>query len=145
MEGGGTGANSKASLRQGMAEFLHELKDKAQEKSWRWKLVCCGPRDAAYRGFTNECQNTDTTIVVLLVDAEDPVTASPRDHLAKRDRWNMKKVEDDTVHLMVQVMETWLVADRDALAKYYGQGFQRKALPNRQNLEKEKKWILKMP
>ena len=140
MEGGGTGAANKAALRRGMNVFLNELKDKARKKSWQWRLVCCGPRDDAYRGFKNEYQNTDTTIVVLLVDAEGPVTSdSPTNHLAAKDGWDLEKVEDDSVHLMVQAMETWLVADRDALAKYYGQDIRRNALPNRQNLEEESK------
>jgi len=30
---------------------------------------------------------------------------------------------------MVQAMEAWFLADRDALATYYGQGFRRNALP----------------
>lgn len=40
---------------------------------------------------------------------------------------------------MVQTMETWLVADIDALRRYYGQGFNSSALPQRQNLEEEPK------
>jgi len=36
---------------------------------------------------------------------------------------------------MVQTVEAWLIADPDALASYYGQGFQRSALSKRQNVE----------
>jgi predicted metal-dependent HD superfamily phosphohydrolase len=36
-------------------------------------------------------------------------------------------------------MEAWIVADVDALVKYYGQGFARNVLPVRQNLEDEPK------
>jgi hypothetical protein len=36
---------------------------------------------------------------------------------------------------MVQTVEAWLIADADALAGFYGQGFQRSALPRRQNVE----------
>lgn len=43
------------------------------------------------------------------------------------------------VHLMVQTMETWIVADADALAGYYGQGFRRAVLPRRSDLEHEPK------
>jgi hypothetical protein len=70
MEGGGDGKDSKAALRQGMDAFLSTLKDAARAKSWRWKLVCCGPRNAAYDGFRNAVRNNDDTIIVLLVDAE---------------------------------------------------------------------------
>jgi hypothetical protein len=36
---------------------------------------------------------------------------------------------------MVQTVEAWLIADPDALASYYGQGFQRSALSKRQDVE----------
>jgi hypothetical protein len=39
------------------------------------------------------------------------------------------------IHLMVQTMEAWIVADPDALADYYGQRFRRNALPRTANLE----------
>jgi CRISPR/Cas system CSM-associated protein Csm2 small subunit len=40
---------------------------------------------------------------------------------------------------MAQCMESWLVADPEALAKYYDQGFNAGALPRRINLEAEPK------
>jgi len=45
----------------------------------------------------------------------------------------------DRVHLMVQCMEAWIVADPDALEGFYNQGFKRSKLPVRQNLEEEPK------
>ncbi len=36
---------------------------------------------------------------------------------------------------MVQTMEAWIVADPDALADFYGQNFQARALPQTANLE----------
>jgi hypothetical protein len=36
---------------------------------------------------------------------------------------------------MVETMETWIVADPDALAAYYGQRFRTNALPHHQDLE----------
>ncbi len=36
---------------------------------------------------------------------------------------------------MVQTVEAWLIADPDTLAAFYGQGFLRKALPRRQDVE----------
>ena len=46
---------------------------------------------------------------------------------------------DDQIHLMVQTMETWIIADTGVLSAYYGQGFRENALPGRQDLEKEDK------
>ncbi len=36
---------------------------------------------------------------------------------------------------MVQLMETWFLADRQALANYFGTGFRISSLPARENIE----------
>ena len=73
---------------------------------------------------------------VLLVDAEGPVNQAPRRHLRDRDGWNLSFTGENTVHLMVQTMETWIVADSEALKSYYGNsGFKAKGLPKATNLE----------
>jgi Domain of unknown function (DUF4276) len=74
--------------------------------------------------------------VVLLVDSEAPVTHGPWVHLKNRgDNWDSGGLSDEHCHLMVQTVEAWLIADPDALASYYGQGFQRSALSKRQSVE----------
>ena len=135
MEGGGTGKENRAALRQGMDAFLQSLKEAARNKALRWKLVCCGPRQEAFRGFRNAVSNGDNALNVLLVDAEGPVDQSSRDHLEGRDHWDLGFAEEDRVHLMVQAMEAWIVADLAALAAYYGQGFRVNRLPKAENLE----------
>ena len=134
MEGGGGGKGTRVALRRGMDGFLGKLKDVARAKGWRWRLVCCGGRDAAFRAFGNAYSNGSDALVVLLVDSEGPVDVSPRAHLT-RDGWNLSGVADNQIHLMVQVMETWIIADPGALATYYGQRFQESALPAADDLE----------
>jgi len=76
---------------------------------------------------------------VLLVDSETAVTvSSPWEHLKSRsgDNWSNPGVEDRHCHLMVQVMEAWLIADREKLCEYYGKNFREKALPSDRNVEK---------
>ena len=135
MEGGGNGKDTKDALRRGMDVLLGPLKQVARARSMRWKLVCCGPRDSAFRGFRNAARNGDATIVMLLVDAEGPVATDPSEYLEGRDGWDMTGTDANLVHLMVQTMETWIVADADALAGYYGQHFNTRALPGAANLE----------
>lgn len=140
MEGGGQGKDSKVAIRQGMDTFLTEIKEACRNKSWHWRLVCCGPRNEAYRRFRNELLNNSEGIVVLLVDSENTVSSSaPEKHLATRDGWDFQGIDKDIVHLMVQAMETWIAADPDTLKEYYGQGFRRKALPSHKNLEEVSK------
>ncbi len=142
LEGGGDAAGARAVLRRGMDAFLQPLKQAARDKALRWKLVACGPREEAYRGFLNAIDNSDgDEVTVLLVDAEGPVNRSAVEHLRNRDNWDFRLAYDsgvqldDVVHLMVQTMETWIVADPHTLSAYYGQGFRTSSLPQAQNLE----------
>ena len=68
--------------------------------------------------------------MLLLVDSEEPVEKGAREHLVTQDTWNdLASLPAEDIHLMVQVMETWLVADRDALRRYYGPGLRARELP----------------
>ena len=129
MEGGGRGPDTRAALRRGMDALLAPVKQAARDKSLRWKLICCGPRDEALRGFRNAARNGEAAIVLLLVDAEGPVATGSREHLHTRDGWDLRGVDAQSVHLMVQTMEAWIVADAAALSRYYGRGFNAGALP----------------
>lgn len=137
MEGGGRSRDAKEVLRQGMDTLLQPLKEAARAKALHWKLVACGARNEAFRKFRDEVGKGGDAIIVLLVDAEGPIPADrgPRQHLQSRDKWDMQFADEDTVHLMVQSMEAWIVADPDALSAYYGQNFNGNALPKRENLE----------
>ena len=106
-----------------MDAFLQPLKEAARAKALHWRLVCCGTRNEAFQRFRDAVNSRDDAVNVLLVDAEGPVNQSPRRHLRDRDRWNLSFTREDTVHLMVQTMEAWIVADSAALSRYYGQGF----------------------
>jgi hypothetical protein len=135
LEGGGEGANSRAALRYGMDDFLKELKSACRLRRWRWKTIACGGRKQAFDHFKNATDDRDFPFAVLLVDAEEPLNGGRKNHLILRDSWDLEEFEESRIHLMVQVMETWLAADPDGLATFYGRDFQRNALPRAQNLE----------
>lgn len=139
VEGGGNSSATKTALRNGMDKFLGKPKNAARARSWRWNLVFCGNRNNAYDKFNMARNDDDSSVVILLVDSEGPVNALPCDHLTNLDGWDLSGLNDDRIHLMVQVMETWMVADPEALAAYYGQGFRANALPTRQDLEEKSK------
>ena len=139
MEGGGKGKNSKAALRQGMDEFLREIKESARAKKWRWKLVPCGSRNEAFKSFRRADREMKDSTVVLLVDSEGPVLGSPVNHVNGRDRWEVTEISNEILHLMIQTMESWIVSDPEAMSKYYGQGFRPNALPASSNLERVNK------
>lgn len=100
------------------------------------RIEACGSRENAYQDFRDAISKGDRT-AMLLVDAEGPVTASnPWDHL-KNDNWDRPGgATNDQCHLMVQVMESWFLADREALQSHYGQGFRPQALPQNPDIER---------
>ena len=134
MEGGGDSRDGRAALRIGMDALLKPLKEIAQRNRLRWRLIACGGRDATFKAFRNAANGNDT-IAALLVDSESPVSTTPTAHLAERDGWQLLFADGNAVHLMVQVMETWIAADVDALRRYYGRGFQPNQLPRHPMLE----------
>ncbi|WP_419163328.1 DUF4276 family protein [Candidatus Palauibacter sp.] len=100
------------------------------------RIVACGGRQNAYDSFKKALDIGERT-PMLLVDAEDPLTAAnPWEHLRNRDTWDRPNgAGNDHCHLMVQVMESWFLADKSALESFYGQGFQVSALPGNPNVE----------
>ena len=99
------------------------------------RIVACGSRRDAYESF--ETAQVKMGNAMLLVDAEAPVTSQgPWQHLRAIDGWaRPPNATDEQCHLMVQVMESWFLADADALSSFYGQGFRKQALPQNPNVE----------
>jgi hypothetical protein len=85
----------------------------------------CGSREEAYGMFRRRIDNDPSGHVFLLVDAEGAVSSppAPREHLSQGDGWDLSSATDEQCHLMAQVMESWFLADPDALERFYGQGF----------------------
>jgi len=138
-EGGGNSAETKAALRLGMSAFLKPLVDLARQRRFRWSITPCGGRAQALSAFTDAMEKEPEKFNLLLVDSEEAVRGAPCAHLQRRDGWNLQAAQENQVHLMAQCMETWLVADPEALAAFYDQGFNQNALPPRNNLEEEPK------
>lgn len=136
MEGGGEKKEGKAALRKGMDAFLNSAKAVARRKSLRWRVVACGSRNQAYRQFRAAVAARTGDLPFLLVDSEDGVMRSPRAHLTARDGWDrLDDVAEDLIQLMVRTMETWLIADLEAVQAYYGRNFKANSLPRHRDLE----------
>ncbi|MBP6743003.1 MAG: DUF4276 family protein [Deltaproteobacteria bacterium] len=132
VEGGGNSDALKTECRRALTQLLEKAPGC---KGKLPRVVACGPRKNAYDQFCCALKTKSTTeYAVLLVDAECPVAhKSPWQHVAERegDQWKKPSgATDEQLHLMVECMESWFLADRAALAKFYGQGFNQKALPS---------------
>ena len=132
VEGGGESKTLKTACRKGFRSFL----EKAGLTGSLPRMVACGSRQNAYDSFKTAHAHGDET-VLLLVDAEGPVTADGAwQHLQARDGWNRPdRATEEQCHLMVEVMESWFLAGREALEAFYGQGYRSNALSPSQDVE----------
>jgi hypothetical protein len=133
VEGGGPYNRRQTPCRKAFRLFFDKF---LGESAVRPGVTACGSREEAYRDFCRSLLNDPEVLSILLVDAEAPVAAgkSPCAHLRDRDGWT-EPMPDARVHLMVQCMESWFLADRAALQGFYGQGFKPNALPGNPAIE----------
>jgi hypothetical protein len=133
VEGGGDTNFLRGQCREAFSTFL-----RSAGISVLPKIVAKGGRSEAYRAYRIAVENGERAM--LLIDSEDPVAQEhqsgnptewkPWTHLKKRDNWDKpENANDRDCHLMVQEMEAWLIADRDALIRYFGVDFDAKRLP----------------
>ena len=112
VEGGGDRNPSKTKCRQAFQAFLLN----AGLEGRLPRIFASGGRQQAYDDFRIALgASRDDDRVVLLVDSEGPVgmDAGPWQHLKDRDGWDRPDgADDDHIHLMVQCMEAWFLADR---------------------------------
>ena len=132
VEGGSSRRSERTRFLLAMRTFLRKGATHGGNPPPAPEVVVCGSRGEALRKFRRACSRPSATTPLLLVDAEGPVDwdrGSARDHLQRVDNWNLRFTDDRSVHLMVQFMETWFVADPETVEAYYGKGFRKKALP----------------
>lgn len=134
VEGGGNrrdAKDTKTVIRLGFQTFFR----KAINKNVR--VIACGPRDEALKQFRHALRTKPSETPILLIDAEASLHSTSKwQHLKIRDRWEQPVgATEDNCFLMVQAMEAWFIADRDALAAYFGNGLRENALPQNSNVE----------
>lgn len=117
-------------LRRGFHEFFGELIRDARQRWIRFELIPCGGR--AVRDFMNALRAHPAALNLLLVDCEGPPAHCVIQRLRRRSDWKPPRgtvVGDNRVFRMIELMESWFLADQAALAGYYGRGFNAKRLP----------------
>ncbi len=139
VEGGAQDSALERSLcRQAFSKFFSadpRLKGKLP------RTVPCGGRKATFDAFVTEVRNPKPGVLpLLLVDSESRVARnkSSWEHLKSRpgDEWELPNgATEHQVFLMVQVMETWFIADREAMELFFGADFRRSSIPSWPELE----------
>ena len=147
VEGGSPGEKSNAIFKNSWKTFFE-----AAELSGRMPGVVRGAsrtetfdkfKDALIRQKPHQ---KDKEVLLLLVDSEGPVNPghSTWQHLKTRpaDNWDQPpNAGDDSAYLMVQCMETWFLADHNALRTVFQRNFTENPLrewPNLEEIAKER-------
>jgi len=126
VEGGGNSKELRSRCREGFAKLL----GRASFSGRMPRIVACGSRNATFDRFSTAMVGPPSAgHPILLVDSEDPISKPPWEHLNLRDKWARPKgASDDQAQLMVTCMETWVMADHDALRTCFGANLQENAL-----------------
>lgn len=135
IEGGGSSKELSIRCRRAFQKLFERCGFKGRMP----QTVACGSRNDVYDSFkTAHAGAKSGEFIALLVDSEDPVADIERtwSHLQSRDGWAKPAgAEDEQVLLMTTCMETWIVADREALKRRFPNCLQESALPSLHELE----------
>lgn len=128
------GKGNAITLRQGFRSFFQ-----AAETNVPIEIKLLGSREMAIKIFLSEVEYNSDNFAVLLVDSEGEIgeNETPKSFLQKiSDKFDFKNIKEDQCHLMVRLMESWFLADKERLAGFYGRNFNSNALPKNKNVEK---------
>lgn len=128
IEGGGKTKQLHSELRHGFKTLF----EKAGFSDKLPKVVACGSRNDAFGDFTTAFKKKkEDNLVLLLVDSEELISSNNKwEHVKNKDSWNKPLTADEeNIFFMVICMESWFLADKDGLKKFFGTGFNAGRLP----------------
>jgi hypothetical protein len=120
-------------LKPGFDSFLSVLEKRATEKRCRFHKIASGSGETACRDFGNALQTHPEAWNILLRDAEQPLDAKRSATLCRERGWDQSHA--DSIFWMVEMMEAWLHADKEALKRFYGSSFNESALKKNPKVE----------
>ena len=132
IEGGGEGKELDEVFRRAWKRFFEAAGVRRKPR-----VIRGGGRQHTFVAFRNRAaRDTVEETSLLLVDSEGAVRSDVWEHLRIRDGWVRPAGTDDRqAFLMVQVMETWFLADVDTLQRFFGASFRPSALREWPQLE----------
>lgn len=113
-------------LRPGFHQFFRQIYGKGANV----RIVMCKSNTVA--DFVSSAKKFPNAANVLLTDSDAPYDPSLIQSIRQHDHWDANfnnRIPDERMQFMVQVMESWFLADRQALKSYYGSNFIETRLP----------------
>ena len=126
-------------LKPGFHAFFTALRDRAKEKRCGFRLIAA--KGTPCRDFQDAIKTNPDAWNILLKDSEGPDAGDLSASLCKQNEWSQSHV--DSIFWMVEMMESWFHADKEALQQFYGSGFKKNALKANPNVERISKKDLK--
>jgi Domain of unknown function (DUF4276) len=124
-------------LRSGFRVFLDQIAEASRSRKWRFNLIATNGTPVP--DYHDAVKTHPRAWNVLLLDSEGAITESPADLCAKKGLAGLS----DRVFWMVQMMESWFLADPEKLKEYYGQDFKEDVLRGNPNVEQISKGDVK--
>src|SRR2546425_1002799 len=109
-------------LRPGFRTFFSEIYDRGGVT-----LIAGGGRNQAIQDYKDAMRTHPEAWNILILDAEGP------DDGRLFGRLSIRVASRECVFFMVQIMESWFLADVETLKNYYGKGFE--AIPRSDDVE----------
>jgi len=128
-------------LKPGFDAFFVGLHRKAEAKRWRIRLIAANSGDAACEDFATAQRTHLNQWNILLRDSEGPDTGKLSAVLCTQKGWSESYA--GSIFWMVEMMESWFHADKDALQEFYGERFNKNALKPNPKVEQIPKQDLK--
>lgn len=133
VEGGGETERLQEPLRSAFHKFLEGLPRQP-------RIACCGGRGETLRDFRNGIRDNPNQVHVLLLDSETEVTTRPKAHIESEFKpEDVPDIADEHYHLMVQVMETWILAHPESIRMAYPFDADLSAVPHISDYERVSK------
>jgi len=110
-------------LKSGFHKFFSQIIDVARLKRCRVALVATNGTPA--EDFRDALRTHPEAWNVLLLDSDSPCEGPLADLCRSK---GLDSSHEDSIFWMVQIMESWFLADPDSLKDYYDDGFREDAL-----------------
>lgn len=134
IEGGGEGKDLDRRFREAWTRFFAKAGLGTMPRPVRGK-----GRKNTFDLFSTAVKSNDPSVLpLLLIDSEGPVAEGQNawQYLKSFEGWDQPEgASESQAYLMVQIMETWFLADRETLKQYFGKNFKEKAIPGWDDLE----------
>jgi hypothetical protein len=119
-------------LTPGFRAFLNEIFERARARRCKVNLIAAGGTPA--RDFDIAIRTHLDALNILLLDSDErPDGAQRTSAFIATQGWT--NAHKDSIFWMVEMMEPWFHADKDALQRFYRDGFRREVMKPNPNVE----------